>query len=1448
MKLKLSYKILLLYVGASVLILAVIGGFVSQRLNAEKFKTINSDFQNQLAHIEFALTSFLKSVEADLTNLASNELVRSKNDENFTNFTRADPQTFQYNYGELELSIINILNSYRSTHKYANSVYMGRENGSFVRSHKVSRVTKYDPRDRPWYTLAKQNPGKVMRTDPYASVTQLDVNIGIVTALLDENEQVFGVVGIDITLDNLTRYIQNVKLGRNGFMVLLDKNGIFLASRDKSMRNMAIDTLYKDNTNSLFENSQGFITLTKKSEKQYLFFYTSPELGWKLGIIIPVEEINKEVRNFVIKILFLLLISLILLSALTLTGMQRFVIKPLKKLNKGTDHIKQTGDLDYQIEVKSADEIGSLAQSFNEMIGSIDQAESALKASEAELKKHRDHLEDLVAERTAELKEKQGALRKQKDFIETVINSIPDSISIIETDTGRIIDANQAFLAEVGSPRDQVIGQLCYELTHNLSEMCAPPHHDCPMLKTKETGEVCTVEHIHQHADGREVIVEVSTFPIKDEDGAFSQVVHVARDITERKQAEKTLQESAERNRMLLERLPESVVVYDMDGRAVFINSAFEKTFGWSREAVLGKKIDFVPPELEAETQAAVKKLLADGEESVFFETKRLAKKGDILDVQINTAPFHDPSGQKVGNIVILNDITERKRMEDELIEAKQIADEANKAKSDFLANMSHEIRTPMNAVIGMTHLALKTELTSKQQDYLHKIQSSANSLLGIINDILDFSKIEAGKLDMEAVDFNLEDVLDNLGNLVSVKAQEKEDLEVLFATDQNVPRFLVGDPLRLGQILINLANNAVKFTDSGEIVVSTDLVNQTEDQVTLKFAVSDTGIGLTKEQAANLFQSFTQADTSTTRKYGGTGLGLAISKKLANMMGGEIWVESAPGQGSTFSFTAVFGLGREDVKKRFVPASNIRGMKVLVVDDNPTSRDILRDMLESLSFEVVMAASGQEGIAEIEKADKDKPFEMVVMDWKMPGMDGIEASRRIKAHSGLSHVPHIVMVTAYGREEVMQKAEQIGLDGFLLKPVNPSVLFDTVMQACGEEVSETSQLKQQQDSAVAIEQLRGAKILLAEDNEINQQVAKEILEGAGLIVSLADDGQQAVDRVKENAYDVILMDIQMPVMDGYQATRKIREWEAEVRGQPATSSAESKTEDRKVASALSPQSSALPIIAMTAHAMAGDEEKSLQAGMNGHVTKPIDPDQLFGTLQKWIGPPDKRAPVESADAAPPDAPAAETQALPDTLPGFELAEGLNRLQGNQQLYRKLLLDFGAKYTAAAAEIRDALAADDLDQAHSLVHNIKGLAGNLAATELQAAAVEFEKLIKGDQPPAAFQKQLDEKFQNLETAINRALEAVQSLGPAPEKTPVTPAQDTMASITPQLAREAADLLKEPVEMGDVTQIKSIAEELKTKSSAFDAFSNQCILLAEDFDFEGIAKLVAQLAN
>jgi CheY-like chemotaxis protein len=471
-------------------------------------------------------------------------------------------------------------------------------------------------------------------------------------------------------------------------------------------------------------------------------------------------------------------------------------------------------------------------------------------------------------------------------------------------------------------------------------------------------------------------------------------------------------------------------------------------------------------------------------------------------------------------------------------------------------------------------------------------------------------------------------------------------------------------------------------------------------------------------------------------------------------------------------------------------------------------------------------------------------------MDWKMPGIDGIEASKLIKSHKGLNKIPAIILVTAYGREEVMQQADEVGLEGFLLKPVNPSMLFDTIMQAFGEAVPETSRVAQRHEQeAEALKHIQGARLLLVEDNEINQQVAKEILEGAGLNVTLANNGQEGVNAVKENEYDAVLMDIQMPVMDGYQATRKIREWEQEIRGQ-RTEVRSQKAEDRVQTSNLQPPTSSLPIIAMTAHAMAGDEDKSLQAGMNGHVTKPIDPDQLFATLQKWIKPCEKRVQrqqpeisvegPEAAQAIP------EEEELPESLPGFDLTDGLKRLQGNTRLYRKLLLNFATDYCEVANEIREALDAEDFEHAHSLVHNLKGLAGNLSATDLQAAAVNMEKLVKGGEKKAPPARQLNLKFSELENALNHALESAQSLGASAEQNASKLSDEEIAAIPAEFAQDIAKRIRDAAEMGDVTMLNAIAEEIKTHSDSCIPLSNQIVQLAEDFDLDGIQKLADAL--
>ena len=1566
MNLRLKHKISLLYVGVCFGILIIIGGLLSSSLKKEKFETISTSLQNQLVHIDFGLMSFFKDVERDLKGIAYNELVRSRDDRNFTNFTEAEEATFQYNIGKLEQSIINIFNGYRKTHGYVNSVYMGRSNGSFVRSHKRNRPTKYDPRARPWYTLGWKNPGKVMRTAPYTSVTSSDVNIGIVTALLGEDGQRFGVVGVDITLARLTKYIENVKVRRNSYMVLIDKKGDILASSYKEMRFMSINSISRDDLQPLFDNNEGFIDISftihsEDPEKNYLFFYTSPYLKWKLAFIVPVKEIYGEVNRFVNSVIFVLALALALLSVLTLIGLQYFVIRPIKKLDDITDLITRTGNLDHQIEIQTSDEIGHLAHSFNMMTDSIYETETSLKKSEKELKKHRDHLEELVEERTAELRKLSQAVEQSPSHV------------IITNRNGDIEYVNPRFSLATGYSAEEVIGQN----PRILKSGKVPQSVYEELWNTILSGKVWKGELINKKKNGQEVWESTSISPIKDDRGSITHFVGVKEDITERKQAEKMLQESEKRlnlalkggdlgfwdvdlkskksivnerwaemlgysmdeiddvqstwknsfhpedrervlkegrkyrageiadyemeyrvvtkqgdikwlvskgvavewdengsptrmvgtvmeitERKLAEQeiknseerlaqiinfLPDATFVIDRQSKVIAWNKAIEELTGKSAGDILGKgNYEYSLP-LHGERRPLLIDLVSRRDEKLEKKYLKFKKEGEVLFAESHNPdlrpggiylsssarPLYDARGQvmgaieairdvterkrieeslreseenyrllvknlpsvvykgfkdwsaefydnkielmtgynmhefnsgmvkwaelivkediedakqkfiealksdksyireyrikiRSGNILwiqergyivcddngeieyvdgVLFDITERKQMEAELFRAKEAAEEATRAKSDFLANMSHEIRTPMNAILGMTHLALKTDLNPKQRDYINKTHTSAQSLLGIINDILDFSKIEAGKLDMETIGFDLSEVLDNLSNLITEKAQEK-GLEFVFAVEPGIPMALKGDPLRLGQILLNLTGNAVKFTEEGEIVVAVKPVEVEAEYAVLHFAVKDTGIGLTEEQRAKLFQSFQQADTSTTRKYGGTGLGLTISKKLTELMGGEIDVESKPGEGTTFFFTARFGRQKKEKPERTIIPDTLQKLKVLVVDDNETFREVLKVYLEEFTFQVRTVPSGNQALGEIKKVFQtgQKPYDLVFMDWQMPEMNGIETARKIQDDPDIMQRPKIIMVTGHGRADVMKEAEDIGLAGFLLKPVTPSLLLDATVDAFGLSVErKTADARRKEKRPDGFEAIRGARILLVEDNEINQQVATELLKDEGFFVSVADNGKIAVEKIKASAeseaYDVVLMDLQMPVMDGYTSTKEIRK--------------DGRFKD-------------LPIIAMTADAMTGVRDEVIDIGMNDYVTKPIDPNQLFSALIKWIEPGERQVPEHLAEKIK-EKP--EEKLLTD-MPGISVKDGLTRVAGNTKLYRKILTKFYNNYSNATEQIKDALDKDDQELAQRLAHTVKGVAGNIGAMDLPVPAGELEAAIK----------------------------------------------------------------------------------------------------------------------
>jgi PAS domain S-box-containing protein len=673
-------------------------------------------------------------------------------------------------------------------------------------------------------------------------------------------------------------------------------------------------------------------------------------------------------------------------------------------------------------------------------------------------------------------------------------------------------------------------------------------------------------------------------------------VVAIIEDITERKRAEQEIKDGREMLRLILDSTAEAIYGIDLNGCCTFCNRACLDILGYdSQEELLGRNMHDQIHHTRADGSpfpvgdCRIFKAFKVGE-GVHVDDELLWRKdGTSFPADYWSYPQWQ-NGSVVGAVVNFMDITERKQTEQALFAAKEEAETANRIKSAFLANLSHEIRTPMNAVLCMSYLALKSDSPGHQQEYLHKIVASGQQLVEILNDILDFSKIEAAELTIEPADFDLELVLGTVGGLLNEKVGDK-GLELIFDLAPDVPYNLVGDSQRIGQILVNYGANAVKFTEKGEIRISVQVRERIAHDLVLYFAVKDTGIGLTEAEQQQLFQSYCQADIPASRTYAGSGLGLAICKRLAELMGGEVGVESEPDKGSTFWFTVRVGIGKRQ-PHALLPAPNLRGCRALVVDDNENARLALHDMLQAMTFVVSDASSGRQAVAEVQRAASlGAPYRIILLDWQMPEMDGIETAVQIRA-LGLEPPPRIIMVTGFGGEELLGRADGVGIKELLTKPVTPSLLFDAAMRLLrGERASQNAAL-----TNGALEKqlttISGARILLVEDNEVNQAVTVELLTDAGLSVETADNGQLALDKLGQSSYDLVLMDMQMPVMDGVTATIEIRKNE---------------------------QWSTLPIVALTANAKQLDRDTCIAAGMNDYIAKPIEPDLLWSTLLKWI-------------------------------------------------------------------------------------------------------------------------------------------------------------------------------------------------------------------------------------
>ncbi|WP_025693194.1 PAS domain S-box protein [Paenibacillus zanthoxyli] len=933
-----------------------------------------------------------------------------------------------------------------------------------------------------------------------------------------------------------------------------------------------------------------------------------------------------------------------------------------------------------------------------------------------------------IKENVSEYKRIKKELLDQLHFTSQLIDTLPHPLFYLDVE-GYFLGCNTAYEQAFNVKRLELTGLHTRDLAHlprtNYEEM------DDMRKEVDRNGKPAQRQLKRHLSDGKEhdILYSLSAYHLSD--GTKGGYLGIMMDITDLKINEKELLESRNFLDVIINHIPVMIYVKDAEDLKIYkANQACADFLERSPEEINGlSNTDLFPPEVARKQSAMDRKVLESGQ--ALSEIEILpgdSEQGTLRYVQTSKLPIMDADGNALFLLGVSEDITELKQKESELTQALYMAEEATAAKSEFLANMSHEIRTPMNAIIGLAHLALKTELSPKQRDYLSKIHNAGTSLLGIVNEILDFSKVESGKLELEVTEFELPEVMTDAVAMSSQSASDK-GLELMYYTPADVPVNLTGDPLRLQQVLTNLVSNAVKFTEKGEVVVRVEQVHRVHHRVKLKFSVRDTGIGLSKEAEARLFQAFTQADNSTTRKFGGTGLGLAISRKLVEMMGGNLWAESKAGEGSTFAFTAWFGVSKANSSSPREMPKEMRSLRMIVVDDNQAARELLVKNLQDFNCSASAVSSGEKAILALEAADEHAPYDLVFLDWEIEGEYGLDTARRIKKHATLKSIPAVILVTAFGKDVYLKQADAADLDDVLVKPVNQSLLYDTIINLFAPHNGELPVPSRAYEKDY---KLAGLRVLLAEDNEINQQIAVELLKSQGVKTEIASNGAEAVRMIRERPesyFQLVLMDMQMPIMDGFEAARRIRE-----------------------------KGSELPIIAMTARTMPEEREKCLAAGMNDHVSKPIDPVILFSIIDKWT-PDDVRSKLSQSVGG--GTGQEENIAAPyfPQIGGIDTVNSRKRMGNNGILYISLLRKYADNNGNTVRQIKEAVDGRDFAEAHRLVHNLKGVSGNIGAVEVETLSGEISALLSAG--PAGVE--MMPLIERLETAVLGISEEIRSV-------------------------------------------------------------------------------------